>query len=144
MEPDVEGMKAKRNAKRLADGLLSYAVRVDGMDEKQRQEYLKYASRLMNYRDRSTMVNDAKDLNFFENEELDKEDNLLNCLNCVLDLSGDKPKPLKHNADLLLSKVCNANYNPAATCELWEKTISEIMEGDTEKIKYLQKILRFL
>ncbi len=139
-EPDIEGMKAKRNAKRLADALLSYAVRVDGMDEKQRQDYLKYASRLMNYRDRNTMVNDAKDLNFFENEELDKEDNLLNCLNCVLDLSGDKPKPLKHDADLLLSKVCNANYNPAASCELWKKTISEIMEGDTEKIKYLQKI----
>ena len=137
---DTEGMRAKRNAKKLADALLSYAVSNAGLDEKQRESYLKYASRLMNYRDRNTMVNDAKDLNYFENEELDKEDFLLNCQNCVLDLSGNKPTVLNHNADLLLSKVCNANYDPAATCELWKKTISEIMEGDTEKIKYMQKI----
>lgn len=137
---DAEGMRAKRNAKKLADALLSYAVSNAGLDEKQRESYLKYASRLMNYRDRNTMVNDAKDLNYFENEELDKEDFLLNCQNCVLDLSGDKPTVLKHNADLLLSKACNANYEPAATCELWKKTISEIMEGDTEKIEYMQKI----
>ena len=137
---DTEGMKAKRNAKKLADAILSYAVNVSGLNEKQRESYLKYASRLMNYRDRNTMVNDAKDLNFFENTELDKDDLILNLKNCVLDLSGDTPKILEHNADLLLSKCCNASYEPNATCELWEKTINEIMEGSAEKIKYLQKI----
>ena len=137
---DTEGMRAKRNAKELADALLSYAVSNPELDEKQRESYLKYASRLMNYRDRNTMINDAKDLNYFENEELDKEDFLLNCKNCVLDLSGDKPTILKHNADLLLSKVCNTSYEPAAQCPLWKKTISEIMEDDIEKIKYLQKV----
>ena len=137
---DTEGMRAKRNAKELADALLSYAVSNPELDEKQRESYLKYASRLMNYRDRNTMINDAKDLNYFENEELDKEDFLLNCKNCVLDLSGDKPTILKHNADLLLSKVCNTSYEPAAQCPLWKKTISEIMEDDSGKIKYLQKV----
>ena len=135
---DTEGMKAKRNAKKLADAILSYAVNVSELD---RENYLKYASRLMNYRDRNTMVNDAKDLNFFENTELDKDDLLLNLRNCVLDLSGDMPKVLEHNADLLLSKCCNASYDPNATCKLWEKTINEIMEGNTDKSRYLQKIL---
>ena len=137
---ETEGMRAKRNAKELADTLLSYAVSNSELDEKQRESYLKYASRLMNYRDRNTMINDAKDVNYFENEELDKEDFLLNCKNCVLDLSGDKPTILKHSADLLLSKVCNASYEPAAQCPLWKKTISEIMEDDIGKIKYLQKV----
>lgn len=109
---DTEGMKAKRNAKKLADAILSYAVNVSGLDEKQRESYLKYASRLMNYRDRNTMVNDAKDLNYFENTELDKEDLILNLKNCVLDLSGDTPKILEHNADLLLSKCCDVSYDP--------------------------------
>lgn len=136
---DTEGMRAKKNAKDLADALLTYTVKIDGLDEKERQDYLKYASRMMNYRDRNIVINDSKDLNFFDNEELDKNDYLLNCRNCVLDLSEDTPKQLKHDADLLLSKVCNVNYNPAATCELWKKTISEIMENDTEKIKYIQK-----
>ena len=111
---DTEGMKAKRNAKKLADAILSYAVSVSELDEKSRENYLKYASRLMNYRDRNTMVNDAKDLNFFENTELDKDDLILNLKNCVLDLSGDTPKILEHNADLLLSKCCNASYDPNA------------------------------
>lgn len=137
--PDTEGMRAKRNAKKLADALLSYAVSNTEFDEKQRETYLKYASKMMNYRDRNTMVTDAKDLNFFSNEEMDRQDYLLNCQNCVLDLSGDQPKQLKHNADLLLSKVCNASYDPAAKCELWKKTISEIMENDIGKIKYIQK-----
>lgn len=73
---------------------------------------------MMNYRNRNVMITDAKDLNFFENTELDKDDFLINCRNCVLDLSEDQPKVLEHNADLLLSKICNASYNPAATCTL--------------------------
>lgn len=136
---DQEGMRAKRNAKTLADVLVRYSATVFLPDDK-RQSYIKYAAGMMNYRSRNVMVTDAKDLNFFENMELDKDDFLLNCKNCVLDLSGDQLKALEHSADLLLSKLCNANYNPAATCTLWEKTVNEIMQGDTEKIKYLQKM----
>lgn len=141
---DTEGMRAKRNAKTLADILVRYSVTASLPDDK-RQSYIKYAAGMMNYRNRNVMITDAKDLNFFENTELDKDDFLLNCKNCVLDLSGDQPKALEHNADLLLSKICNANYNPAATCALWEKTVNEIMQGDSSKIKYLQKMSgRFL
>lgn len=141
---DTEGMRAKRNAKRLADVLVRYSVTASLPDDK-RQSYIKYAAGMMNYRNRNVMITDAKDLNFFENTELDKDDFLLNCKNSVLDLSGDQPKALEHSADLLLSKICNANYNPAATCTLWERTVNEIMQGDTAKIKYLQKMSgRFL
>ena len=141
---DTEGMRAKRNAKRLADVLVRYSVTASLPDDK-RQSYIKYAAGMMNYRNRNVMITDAKDLNFFENTELDKDDFLINCRNCVLDLSEDQPKMLEHNADLLLSKICNASYNPAATCMLWERTVNEIMQGDTAKIKYLQKMSgRFL
>ena len=141
---DTEGMRAKRNAKMLADVLVRYSVTASLPDDK-RQSYIKYAAGMMNYRNRNVMITDAKDLNFFENTELDKDDFLINCRNCVLDLSEDQPKMLEHNADLLLSKICNASYNPAATCTLWEKTVNEIMQGDTAKIKYLQKMSgRFL
>lgn len=141
---DTEGMRAKRNAKMLADVLVRYSVTASLPDDK-RQSYIKYAAGMMNYINRNVMITDAKDLNFFENTELDKDDFLINCRNCVLDLSEDQPKVLEHNADLLLSKICNASYNPAATCTLWEKTVNEIMQGDTAKIKYLQKMSgRFL
>lgn len=126
------------------DKSFAYSVTASLPDDK-RQSYIKYAAGMMNYRNRNVMITDAKDLNFFENTELDKDDFLINCRNCVLDLSEDQPKVLEHNADLLLSKICNASYNPAATCTLWEKTVNEIMQGDTAKIKYLQKMSgRFL
>lgn len=128
----------------FADVLVRYSVTASLPDDK-RQSYIKYAAGMMNYRNRNVMITDAKDLNFFENTELDKDDFLLNCKNCVLDLSGNQPKALEHNADLLLSKICNASYNPAADCTLWKKTVNEIMQGDTAKIKYLQKMSgRFL
>lgn len=41
---------------------------------------------------------------------------------------------------MLLSKICNVNYNPAADCKEWKKFLSEIMQGDMDKIKYLQKL----
>lgn len=139
-----EGKRVDTIVKMLADVLVRYSVTASLPDDK-RQSYIKYAAGMMNYRNRNVMITDAKDLNFFENTELDKDDFLINCRNCVLDLSEDQPKVLEHNADLLLSKICNASYNPAATCTLWEKTVNEIMQGDTAKIKYLQKMSgRFL
>lgn len=129
---DTEGMRAKRNAKTLADVLVRYSVTASLPDDK-RQSYIKYAAGMMNYRNRNVMITDAKDLNFFENTELDKDDFLLNCKNCVLDLSGNQPKALEHNADLLLSKICNASYNPAADCTLWKKTVNDLEKAESQK-----------
>ena len=73
-------MRAKRNAKTLADVLVRYSVTASLPDDK-RQSYIKYAAGMMNYRNRNVMITDAKDLNFFENTELDKDDFFLNCKN---------------------------------------------------------------
>ncbi len=55
-------------------------------------------------------------------------------------MSGDKPVFLSHSPDMLLSKICSAEYNPAADCREWKKFLLKIMQGDTEKTLYLQKI----
>lgn len=86
------------------------------------------------------MLQDSRDVYYFSNEDLDTNDYLLNVQNGTVDLSEDTPKFLKHSPDMLLSKICNANYDPAASCKEWEKFLFEIMQGDKEKIKYLQKI----
>ncbi len=137
---DLESMKAKNNAKRLADALRVYAATCSG-DDKQLKDYINFALKLMTSRTREVMVKDARDLNYFRSEELDADDYLLNCQNGVLDLSGDAPRFIEHDAELLLSKVCNAEYDAAAACPLWEKSLTEIMEDDGEKIEYLQKLL---
>ena len=131
---DTEGLAAKADAKSLSDALLVYGSSTGNGD------YLKAVTALCNIRNRNNMLQDSKDVYYFCNEDLDVDDYLLNVKNGTLGLSKDEPKFMKHNPDMLLSKVCNVNYDPSAECKAWNKFLSEIMTGDKEKIKYLQKI----
>ena len=47
---------------------------------------------------------------------------------------------LSHTPDMKLSKLCNVSYDPDAKCPKWTKFLDEIMQGDSEKTRYLQKI----
>ena len=132
---DIEGLSARKSAKLLSDALVRYAVNVDA-DGK----YLKAVTPLCNLRNRDAMLKDSRDIHYFTNEQLDTNDYLLNLQNGTLDLSKNTPRFRKHDPDLLLSKICNVEYDPAAVCNEWEKFLLEIMQGDREKIRYLQKI----
>lgn len=131
---DTEGLSARTDAKLLSDALLQYGSSIGDTD------YIKAVTSLCNIRNRNNMLQDSKDIYFFSNEELDKDDYILNVQNGTLNLFDDEPVFTEHNPDMLLSKICNVGYNPQATCKVWEKFLLEIMQGDTEKIKYLQKI----
>ena len=132
---DIEGLSAKASAKVLSDALVRYAVGVDTEGK-----YLKAVTSLCNIRNRNNMLQDSKDVYYFSNEQLDQDDYILNVQNGTLDLSGSEPVFISHNPDTLLSKMCNVEYNPAADCKEWKKFLVEVMQGDTEKTKYLQKI----
>lgn len=132
---DIEGLSARASAKVLSDALVRYAVNVDTEGK-----YLKAVAALCNIRNRNNMLQDSKDVYFFCNEQLDVNDYLLNVQNGTLDLSGNEPVFLSHSPDMLLSKICNAEYDPAADCREWKKFLLEIMQDDEEKISYLQKI----
>lgn len=132
---DPEGLNARRSAKELSDALAKYAIGVDPEGK-----YLREVTPLYNLRNRNNMLQDSRDVRFFTNKQLDTDDYLLNVQNGTLDLSGDQPELLDHSPDMLLSKVCNVEYDPAATCEEWDKFLLEIMQGDVDKIRYLQKI----
>lgn len=132
---DIEGLSARASAKVLSDALVRYAVNVDTEGK-----YLKAVAALCNIRNRNNMLQDSKDVYFFSNEQLDVNDYLLNVQNGTLDLSGNEPVFLNHSPDMLLSKICNAEYDPAADCREWKKFLLEIMQDDKEKISYLQKI----
>lgn len=132
---DIEGLSARASAKDLSDALVRYAVSVDTEGK-----YLKAVTSLCNIRNRNNMLQDSRDMYFFTNEELDKNDYLLNLQNGTLDLSENEPCFIEHSPDLLLSKICNVEYDSTATCKEWEKFLLEIMQGDKEKIQYLQKI----
>lgn len=132
---DTEGLAAKTDAKLLSDALVRFAISVD-----EQGKYLKSVMPLCNIRNRNNMLQDSKDIYYLSNEELDRNDYTLNVQNGILDLSEDEPKFMEHNPNMLLSKICNAQYEPSAKCERWERFLNEVLENDTEKIRYLQKI----
>ena len=132
---DTEGLAARSAAKQLSDALIKYAVGVD-TDGK----YLKAVTPLCNIRNRNNMLQDSRDIYYFSNEDLDQDDYILNVQNGTLDLSQAEPKFMKHSPDMLLSKICNVKYDPSASCPIWIKFLDEIMQGDKDKIQYLQKV----
>lgn len=136
---DIEGMEARRSAKMLVDALFQYTSQAN-LDEKEQGNYYKFICRLTQLKNRNAMINDSKDKYYFCNNDLDKDNFLLNCQNGVLNLKNKEIEFIEHDADLLLSKICNVKYDPTATCKNWEKFLDEVMLQDKEKIKYLQKI----
>lgn len=136
---DEGSMRTLNKAKELADGLLIYATTIE--DEKQKQNYIDYVSKLGQLRFRETMVKDSRDIHFVTQSDFDKNLDLFNCQNGTLNLKTFDFTP--HNSDDLLSKISNVIYEPFAKSEEWEKFINEVMQGDTDKTEYLQKILGY-
>lgn len=68
--------------------------------------------------------------------QLDPELFVLNVNNGTLDLQTGQLKP--HDRRDLITKIAPVNYDPQATCPLWEKTVYEIFDGDQSLIDYMQ------
>ncbi|MGN0169964.1 MAG: phage/plasmid primase, P4 family [Lachnospiraceae bacterium] len=147
---DEGGMEASRCAKFLYDELLEYAPTIK--DESRRDSYLKEVVKLSDLNKRKRMIEDAKDIHCFSADQLDANPYLLNLKNCVLDLSKGLPGSrhldreeviLFHDPDFLLSKVCNVSLDTGKWSNDWVKFIDDVMEGDKDKIAYLQKAIGY-
>lgn len=132
--PDKDSLRASHDLKLLCDALQQYAERIG------RDNYKKDIKKVSNSRGRQALLRDVKDNTELSNESLDEEDYKINVQNGVLDLSGNEPVLLPHSPKGLMSKICQAEYNPDANGSEWEKFIDTVMMGNKEKIKYLQKI----
>ena len=73
---------------------------------------------------------------YFKHEALNNTE-LLNLKNGLLNLKSFELTP--HSKDVYSTIQLPVNYNPAAICPLWLKTISEIFDGNQQKINVLQE-----
>lgn len=72
-------------------------------------------------------------------DEIDQHPMLLPCANGTLDLAtGDLRPP---NPDDLLTKRLPVAYDPAAVCPTWERFLHRIMDGDTDLIAFIQRLI---
>lgn len=136
---DIGGLKTLHLAKDFSDALTVYCTTIK--DERQRVEYQKITAKYGQNRFREVLTKDARDNIYIYTSDLDTNKNLFNCQNGTFDLQTFEFYP--HKASDLLSKISNVEYNPKARSVLWENFINEIMQGDKDKIDYLQRILGY-
>ncbi len=70
-------------------------------------------------------------------DELDRDPNLFNCLNGTLDLRTGQLRDSRRED--LLTKLARVNYNPKATCPIFEEFLARIMGNNEELIAYVQR-----
>jgi hypothetical protein len=66
---------------------------------------------------------------------------LLNCINGTLDLRTGTLRP--HAQSDYLTKLCPVEFNPAATCPTWERSLSEVFNCSESLIGYLQRLVGY-
>lgn len=135
---DLNDAGAMEDAKLLADALLKYAVDT-GTNEKDTYKDAVYG--LQGRAKRVIMLKDASTINQISAEQLDTNSRFFNCQNGVYDLKLGRL--VDHDPDLFLSKVSNVIYDPDADCPDWKQFLDEVLQGDQEKIAFLQRALGY-
>lgn len=98
-------------------------------------------SKMQNFPPQKIVLESARSVYPTDIIDFDKKNEYLNCQNATLDMKEIKAK--KHNPAHLITKIANVSHNPQAKCERWIKFIDEIMCGNKELIRYLQKCLGY-
>ena len=139
-EKDEGGLRVMEICKAFTQDYAKYASSFeDGSEEN--KEFIKYAKGLTNRRRRESILSDARSISPVTLNRFDKGKTLLNCINGTFCL--DKMELLPHNPKDFITKLANVNYDPAAKCERWETFINEVMCGDIETARFLQKALGY-
>lgn len=140
---DKDNLFAEGVAQRLADALYLYGF---DQDEAHRKHYTK----LGQYGPMKTMLLEARNFHQISDESFDQHPELLNLQNGTLNLESFEFR--EHRAGDLLSRVCNASYDPEAKAETFIRFISQVtevedgnggMRPDPDKADYLQRILGY-
>lgn len=138
-EPDMGNLRAMELCKKLADELAIYALSLP--ESPQRDEYRKFVERWQIRRYRETVLKDAASVYPAKLSDFDSRPYLFNCKNGTLDLRTRTFH--EHNPDDMLATVAGVKYDPDARSALWEKTVSDVMQGDKDLAAYLQKALGY-
>lgn len=139
---DLGGATVAQMAKDLMDYLLDLRreyAKVFGDDSAQTYAEIMTSRRKKRHRDQ--MLADAATVYPISILEFDKDPMIFNCQNCTLNLKTFRRH--NHRPDDFLSKISNVVHDTAARCDRWGTFITEIMQNDDEKAKFLQKALGY-
>lgn len=132
---DTENMIADSYSKMFARSLARYAYE----HEDAPKDFVRTVQGYGDYNKRRILTVDARSYNPISHADLDRFPYLMNCQNGILDLN--QMKLLPHDSELLLSKQAAFSYDEYAQSSLFIQFMDEIMQGDSEKTRYIQTLL---
>lgn len=136
---DTAGLRVTELGKDLADALLLYAASLH--DEDQREKILRWCKKWVQRRYRDIYIREAQSVYPMVMLLFDTDPYLFNCSNCTVDLRTGETHD--HTPADMITKVSPVVFDPGALSERWERFIDEIMSGEREKARFLQKTLGY-
>lgn len=136
---DTANEKVRQSMKEFTDALVAYLPSC-GLTGKTKEAYMRHIGKLQEYNKRDKVIKDAWDNMPLHAAELDTDPLMLNVQNGVLDLHGS-PRLLEHSPAHKLARIAAVSYDPGACCPTWLKCLDEWLEGDADKIAFLQKFM---
>lgn len=110
-------------------------------DSDLRKELIKWSSSSLSHGKMNKMLKLAETTMAIKHEEFDENKWLLNIKNGTIDLKTGNLMP--HNKSNLITKMCNAAYDPAATSPLWINFLDTIFDGNADMVKFVQKMIGY-
>ena len=138
-EPDIGGLRAMELCKKLANELMVYAVGIS--DEQLRKDYIDRCKKWQARKTRETILKDAQGVYPIPMEAFDTDPFLFNCQNGTIHLRDMTFH--SHAPEDKLTKISEVVYNPEARCERFDRFVDEIMSGDQERARFLQRSLGY-
>ena len=132
-------LRAMKYCTELANLMYSFALEI--RDEDKRKSYMKYAAKWQNHSNRVNILKDAQVHHPIHYGDFDADIYAFNCKNGTLHINTGEFT--EHRSTDLLTKISPVVYDPTAHSERFCTYIDEIMSGDTERAKFLQKILGY-
>lgn len=136
---DKGNLRAMKYCMELANLMYTFALEIK--DEDKRKSYMKYASRWQSHNNRVNILKDAQVYHPISFGSFDADIYIFNCKNGTLHI--DTGEFTEHRSTDLLTKKSPVVYDPTACSERFVTYIDEIMSGDTDRAKFLQKILGY-
>lgn len=138
-QPDTGSLRAMKYCMELADLMYTFALEI--RDEDKRKAYMKYASRWQSHSNRVNILKDAQVHHPICYSRFDSDIYIFNCKNGTLHI--DTGEFTEHRSTDLLTKISTVTYDPNAHSPRFSSYIDEIMSGDADRARFLQKILGY-
>ena len=138
---DTHGLTIAEMAKDFHGILLAFANTITSEDTRER--FLKRVEKLDQKKFRDIMTKDAgaDDSIKVEMDAFDRDKYTFNCHNGTINLLTGEFR--KHSPSDFLTKISDVDYNPDAVCPRWLRFMDEVMQGDTDRIRFLQKAIGY-